>query len=229
MGRIFRNMAEAVNEIERDIMEMGILVHPHTMQNKNVKDDPAYDTLETQNYSFSILDTSDKDSCVENVRWCREEFMERIDPSTENPGEAWKLRESTWKEFLNKDGTMDYTYSERMNSFAQVELVIKELTENPDTRQALIHINFPEDCLGWRQIRIPCSVYYQFMIRRGALDIIYNMRSSDYATHFKNDIWLAATLRDYIAERVKIPTGIFSMNIGSLHIYRSYGNHKHVF
>lgn len=228
MGRIYKNMKEALNEIERDIMEMGILVHPETMQNINVKDNPDYDTLEVQNYTFTILDLSDKDECVgKDLDWCKAEFTERVDETTDNPGEAWKLRESTWAPFL-VDGKMDYTYSIRMNDYSQIYRVIKELSENPDTRQAIIHVNFPEDCKVWRKNRIPCSMYYQFMLRRGALDIIYNMRSSDFDTHFKNDIWLADELRRYIANEIGRPLGLFMMNVGSLHRYRNYTK-KHIF
>ena len=62
MTRIFENMTEALNEIERDIMEMGIQVWPRSMQNKDVRNDENFSTLEVQNYSFSILNLSDKDS-----------------------------------------------------------------------------------------------------------------------------------------------------------------------
>lgn len=228
MSRIFKNMKEAVNEIERDIMEMGILVHPDSFQNINVKGNPDYDTLEVQNYTFSILDVSDKDALVGNdLQWCLQEFQERIDAYAPNPGEAWKLRQSTWEPFL-VDGKMDYTYSERINLYAQLDRVIKELKENPDTRQAIIHINMAPDCCVWRKNRIPCSMYYHFMIRRGAVDVIYAMRSSDFDTHFKNDIWLADEMRKHIAKAIHKPIGIFHMNISSLHRYRNYTK-KHIF
>lgn len=229
MSRIYKNMKEAINEIERDIVEMGVLCHPHTMQNKNVKDNPDYDTLEVQNYTFTILDLSDKNECIENLKWCIEEFKERIDDSLIpiNPGKAWLLRKNVWEEFL-VNGKFDYTYNERINAFGQLKRVIKELKENPDTRQAIIHINRESDCHNWRQKRIPCSLHYQLMIRRGALDIIYNMRSSDFDTHFCNDIWLADELRNYISEELGIMRGLFMMNVGSLHRYRNYFK-KHVF
>ena len=231
MARIFENMTEAVNEIERDIVEMGIMVHPHTMQNKDVKDDENYDTMEVQNYSFTILSLKDKNEVVGKcLEWCYAEFNERLDNDItfKNPGTAWKLRPEVWTEFLVK-GKMDYTYSERMNYWNQIQQVIKELKYNPDSRQCLIHVNFPIDCNWWAIKRIPCSVYYQLMIRRGKLDIIYNMRSSDFATHFKNDIWLADELRNHIAKQLDIKPGLLHMNVGSLHIYKGYGDHKHVF
>lgn len=228
MSRIYENMKEAIGEIERDIMEMGVVVHPHTMQNKFVKDNEDYSTMEVQNYTFAIMDLSDKNTLIDNKEWCDSEFAERIDPTIENPGEAWKLRKEVWEEFLNEEGMFDYTYSERLNAYNQINLIIRELIENPDTRQAIIHMHYPGDVERMRQLRIPCSMYYQFMIRRGKLDIIYNMRSSDFDTHFKNDIWMADELRNYIAKRVGIEPGIFYMNVGSLHRYKNYTK-KHVF
>jgi len=228
MTRIYANCEEAINEIERDVMEMGIMVHPHTMQNKEVKDNDDYSTKEVQNYSFTILDSSDKDKIVPVLEWCKAEFDERIYQS-ENPGVAWELRKEVWEEFL-VNGKFEYTYSERINALGQVNSVITELKENPDSRQCIIHVHRVKDTQLMRQSRIPCSMYYQFMVRRGKLDIIYNMRSSDYATHFCNDIWLACELRDYIAKEVGIKPGIFHMNVGSLHIYKNYGHGgKHIF
>ena len=40
--RTFKNCTEAVNEIERDLHEMGVKVHPETMQNKKVADDKDF-------------------------------------------------------------------------------------------------------------------------------------------------------------------------------------------
>lgn len=228
MGRIFENCKEAMDEIERDIVEMGIKVHPHSMQNKNVKDDDNFSTLELQNYSFTILDGRDYNGIVPHHLWLASEFMERMDQDI-NPGEAYKLRKEIWEPFLvlNK---FDYTYSERIHAENQFDRVIEELKKNPDTRQAIIHIHEPKDVksIGGKK-RVPCSMYYQLMIRRGKLDIIYNMRSSDFGTHFQNDIALAMMLQRFIGKCIDVEAGLFSMNVGSLHIYKGYGEHKHVF
>jgi len=228
MGRIFENSREAIREIERDIMEMGIKVHPQSMQNKIVKDDDNFSTLEVQNYTFSILDTLDKNEIVgKDLDWCIAEFKERVSSNTINPGEAYKLRLKVWEQFL-VNGKFDYTYNERINLHNQLGLVIAELSENPDTRQAIIHLHKPSDAGSMRKNRVPCSMYYQLMIRRDKLDIIYNMRSSDFDTHFKNDIWLADELRRYIGNFIGVTPGIFSMNVGSLHRYKNYTK-EHVF
>ena len=235
MTRIFESTNEALNEIERDIMEMGIKVHTATMQNKVVKDDDSFSTIEVQNYSFTILDTSDKSECIDaiNYQWCVAEFLERVSGKEMNPGKSWLIRKDTWEPFLSKNGKMDYTYADRYSfDNTQFDNVVKILKGDPDSRQAILHMHFPEDVVKAvdmeNPVRIPCSMYYQFMIRRGKLDVIYNMRSSDYDTHFRNDIWLADELRNYICSRIQVEPGLFHMNVGSLHRYKNYTK-KHVF
>ena len=227
--RMFKNCVEAVNEIKREIHEMGILVHPYSMQNKIVKDDKNYSTKEVRAYSFAIIDQQDKNKIVnfQNLTWCRAEFNERISMNFKNPGKAYKLRDKIWSTFL-RAGSFDYTYNERI--CWQLDEIISELKENPDSRQCIIEVHDRnKDHSRMRKQRIPCSMYYQLLIREGRLDIIYNMRSSDYYNHFKNDIWLAIELRNYIANEVKVPRGLFFMFVGSLHMYKNYGEGEHVF
>ena len=107
----------------------------------------------------------------------------------------------------------------------QIQDNIKELREHPETRQAIIQVhNRSIDQFEMGKKRIPCSMFYQFLKRDGKLDIIYIMRSSDFATHFQNDIWLAMELQKYIASETKIPVGKFIMFVSSLHIYRKDWN-----
>ena len=197
--RIFSNVTEALNEIKRDLHEMGVKVETASMQNKDVRGNEDFVTLETQNYSFCVLDCSDKDKNVPVLGWCQEEFAERIDPNFVNPGNAWKLRPEVWTEFMRpvfdmmNDPSYDrdmrfwshipdaapgeymafeYTYNERLQW--QLAGIIKELTENPGSRQAIIMVhNREQDAARMRKFRIPCSISYQFLVRNGKLDVIY--------------------------------------------------------
>lgn len=224
MTRIYANCKQALNEIKRNLYEMGVEVWPNSMQNKVVKDDDMYMTKEIQNECFTILSTKDKDEIVErDLEWCKAEFAERISRRDMNPGEAWKIRSHVWKEFM-KDGKHDYTYANRMKD--QIDPIIEELCKNPDSRQCMIEIHTPEDInyMGGLR-RIPCSLEYLFQIRKDGngvkkLNCTYVMRSCDYYTHFKNDIWLAAELRDYIAKAVAVQPGNLTMFIASLHMYK---------
>ena len=50
MTRIYNKFDEALSEIGRDLAEMGISVHPKTWQDKDVSDNPDFETKELQNY-----------------------------------------------------------------------------------------------------------------------------------------------------------------------------------
>lgn len=232
--RIYLNCVEAITDIGRELKKCAARVHTQTMQNKVIADDDNYETRELQAFEFCIINTSDKDEMPNaTLEWLHAEFKERIDPNFENPGKAWELRKDVWSEFLvhrtgiypsvNAKGderdVFEYTYNERIQW--QIQPVINELRLHPDSRQAIIEVhNRKIDTERMGKQRIPCSMFYQFMVRDGKLDVIYVMRSSDFATHFQNDIWLADELRRYIASQLNLPIGKFIMFVSSLHIYK---------
>lgn len=217
--RIYLNCQEAITDIGRELKKCATTVHTQTMQNKNIADDPDYNTKEIQAFEFCIIETTDKDSMPNvTLEWAKQEFAERISPDYVNPGEAWKLRPDVWPEFM-VDGKFEYTYNERIQW--QLEPIIAELKKHPDTRQAIIEVHDRAvDTERMGKIRVPCSMFYHLMIRNGKLDVIYVMRSTDFATHFQNDIWLADELRKHIAEQINVPVGKFFMFASSLHIYK---------
>lgn len=229
--RIFENFKAAITEIARELRKCSSEVHTDTYQNKDISEDPMMTTKELQAFSFAVIDTSDSAEMPGVTKeWCEAEFFERVSRQPWNPGNAYKYRKEVWDQFLVGDPSevddkiFDYTYAERM--YWQIDPVIKELCEHPATRQAIIEIHdrmIDQDGMGGVK-RIPCSMFYQFMIRDGKLDVIYVMRSTDFATHFQNDIWLANKLKEYIATEVGIEPGKFIMFASSLHIYKKDWN-----
>jgi thymidylate synthase len=157
MTRIYANCKEAIGEIKRNLYEMGIRVWPNSYQNKIIGDNENFSTKELQSENFSIVDTYDKDDIVgTDLEWCKAEFKERVSREENNPGNAWKLRFGVWKPFLNTEGKMDYSYSDRMKS--QLDRIIDELKNNPETRQAIIELHNNDkdlDSIGGKK-RIPC-------------------------------------------------------------------------
>ena len=218
--RIFSNFGDALDEIRRDLAEMGIEIHPQTMQDKYVADNPDYITKELQNYIYTVVDPLASMSKLHPSQpWAIEEFKERISRRRENPGFAHNFREEVWEEFLH-DGKFAYTYGERIGD--QVERIIQEIKVHPDSRQLFLSIWNPEidnDRMGSDK-RVPCSLGYLFQIRGGKLNVTYFMRSCDYATHMQNDMYLAVRLADYIADQTDYEVGNFTHFIGSLHIYQ---------
>ena len=216
--RMYLSCNEAVVDIARELKKCSSEVHTQTYQNKVIELDPRFATKELQAFEFCIINTDDKDQMPNvTVEWAKKEFQERTSLRKINPGQAYKLRREVWDEFLVK-GKFDYTYNERIAY--QLQYVVTELEKHPETRQAIIEIHYPNDARAMGRKRIPCSMFYQFMKRDGALDIIYVMRSSDFSTHFQNDVWLADEMRRHIAKLVGLPIGKFIMFVSSLHIYK---------
>jgi hypothetical protein len=222
--RIYKNCKEAMSEIKREVAEMGTEVRLKTYQDKNIEGNPDYYTKELLCYSYMIHEPKDKDSLLEGktadeLLWSKAEFQERIGKEKLNPGLAWPFRKWIWLPFIQKDGKFSYTYSERIGD--QVDKVISMLKDNPNSRNAIISIwdrQIDQDRIGGKQ-RVPCSMFFQLLIRNGKLNMIYNIRSNDVMTHWCFDIWMAISLQEYIAEKLGLEIGNFYQTIGSLHAY----------
>lgn len=248
--RIYSEPFQAVREVERDLWEIGIDVHPQTMQDQYVADNPDFMTKELQGYAFKIMDwvwhpqteanvvkyvlKRDDQSVIDYIDF---EFQDRVSGVPQNPGHSWVKRMDLWKQFLH-NGKFHYTYSERIAP--QLHRIVHELTEKPDTRQAIINIHSNICPHDWSRSgaqvndvsrsadlenmggagRVPCSMYYQLMRRSNKLDLIYTMRSCDYLTHFPVDLMLALRLQNWVAKRLDIGPGAFTYFAGSLHCYR---------
>ena len=222
--------AEAYEEVKRDLAEMGILVKPKSMQDKIIEGNPEYETMELQNYCYTILDAKSEDvkNCIKN--WADAEFEERIfNPYNDvfgftqfvNPGKAWELRKDVWTEYMH-DGKMAYTYNERFWNNDQLRKIIDRLKEDHDSRQLWLSVWDPcmdPDNLGGIS-RVPCSLGYNFQYRDGKLNIHYVMRSCDFNTHFPNDVYLGIKLLEYVAKETGLEVGNFTHTMFSLHVYR---------
>lgn len=220
--RIYTNWDECYNEVLRDLAEMGIVVRPKTMQDKNVEGNPDYETKELQNYSYTLLDPKSQTITGVVQPWADAEFKERIDfvHYPINPGEAWKLRKDVWSEYIH-DGKLAYTYNEMLWNNNQLGKVMDRMLKDPDSRQLWVSLwnpNKDPDLLGGVS-RVPCSLGYGFQVREGKLNMHYVMRSCDFATHFCNDVYLAIKLLEWVSNMTEFPVGNFTHTMFSVHIY----------
>lgn len=234
--RIYTNAQEMVEEVKRDLAEMGIVVRPATMQDKYVKGNPDYETKELQNYSYCLLNAKSQDIPGVTQPWADAEFEERVTdpwerdwegkrilfqaPEFINPGEAWKLREEVWSEYMH-DGKLAYTYNELLWNNDQLTKIMNRLKEDPDSRQLWISLWNPDkdpDLLGGVS-RVPCSLGYGLQVRDGKLNLHYVMRSCDFVTHFRNDVYLAIKFLEWVAEKTGYPVGDFTHTMFSCHVY----------
>ena len=217
--RIYKDFREANNEIKRDLKEMGIRVVTQTMQDK--KSEEGFETLEIQNYIYTVLEPKlcDLDP---TQPWADLEFMERVSSCPINPGTAWEHRREVWEQFLMKDidrkPYFSYTYSERM--YFQLRRIVNELKKHPESRQLFLSIWNPHIDTGkLGEERVPCSLGYYFQKRNGKLNMTYLQRSADFITHWQNDQYLAVKLLLWVANKAGVPVGTFTHWLGSLHVY----------
>lgn len=227
--RIYSNSFELMSELGRELNSYGQIVRPKTYQNKVIEGNEDFATKELICQQYCLTSLGDPVWLFvfsHSKEWADEEFKERINTSEViNPGKAWELRKDLWEQFL-VDGKFDYTYNERM---AILPYTIQLLRLDSDTRKAVLPIfngNGEDDTLYYHgNKRIPCSMYYDFLIRQNGkgekvLHICYHQRSSDFAQHFGNDIYLVWRLMEYVAQEVGVKPGYLYHTIDSLHIYK---------
>ena len=227
--RIYSNSFELMSEMGRELNSYGQIVKPKTYQNKVIEGNEDFITKELICQQYCLTSLGDPVWLFvfsHSKEWADAEFKERIDTSDIiNPGKAWELRKDLWEQFL-VNGKFDYTYNERM---VILPYTIQLLKSDSDTRKAVLPIfngNGEDDTLYYHgNKRIPCSMYYDFLIRQNGkgekvLHICYHQRSSDFAQHFGNDIYLAWRLMEYVAQEVGVKPGYLYHTIDSLHIYK---------
>ena len=234
--RIFSEFGEMMDEVERELFEMGINNQPQTMQDLQVGNDSSYLTKELPGYSYALSGRALKDTSIVELlgkvsdeeraniqRYIFAEIQDRLSIEHQNPGRSWMFREHVWKKFLH-EGKFSYTYNERMKS--QLGRIVDELKRNPGTRQAVITLyDKHKDLKNLGGVaRIPCSMHYQFLLREynqiKRLYLFYTMRSCDYYTHFPIDVALAVLMLRAVADEVDAIPYVFTHFIGSLHAYK---------
>lgn len=183
-----------------------------------------------------------------NLPWAEDHFLERVsgEPLNPAPSEQWwpfarqgnaehkkdevfshTYPERFWPGFANAGGTMHD--SERVAAVPHVGLrfqygdlftLVGVLRINPNSRQAYIPIWFPEDLTAAiRGERVPCSMGYHFIRNEGALDCVYTMRSCDIVRFYRDDIYMAGRLLQWVAEKVDQAPGRLVVHIDNLHCF----------
>ncbi|MGL4567321.1 MAG: hypothetical protein ACRCU6_02190 [Fusobacteriaceae bacterium] len=199
--------------------------------------------------------------CSPDLPWADDHFDERVFGVPTNPGATFK-QWPFYKEDSYRKGIFSHTYQERFwpkfagkdldglnplklifkNSFrpnkgirfeyGDLNDLINHLSENPGSRQAYLPIWFPEDTGVIHKGRVPCSLGYLFSYRDGFLHLSYDLRSCDYIRHFRNDLYMAYRLVNYVLFKLrqikgspidwnKVELGILSFHITSFHIFES--------
>lgn len=228
--QLFENPVDIIKATRVNLISNGTWYQTETTNNKNVVNNPGYQTVELTGYGYTLTGWYDKElrdmlryigADRVKIGWAYEELNERLNLTiiNKNPGSAWKLRRDAFEPFL-RDGLFNYTPAERWQ--AQLPYIIHELKNRPSTRQAVMTVyDTCRDRQNWGgRDRVPGSLAYQFVIRNNKLHLIYTQRSCDFITFFPYDIFFATGLLKHVSKQVNVASGNFTHFIGSLHAYK---------
>lgn len=192
----------------------------------DVSDSQAHDTYELMNTTL-WLDIPENQHELENMiepdmPWSEGHFQERVAGKPVNPGD-WHHR---WPYHGNSEALhqrddqkrYDHNYMERFwpklagnasqphqgirFSYGDLADVVAQLQREPLTRQAFLPIFHPEDTGATAGQRVPCTLGYHFIIRENKLHMVYYLRSCEIYRHFKNDVYMAMRLGQWVRNQV---------------------------
>lgn len=103
----------------------------------------------------------------------------------------------------------------------QWDFVKDELTRDPDSRRAIIHLRTPDDSVD-AKLDVPCTLSLQFFIRDAQLHMIVNMRSSDLIFGIAYDIPAFTFFQEMLALELGVGLGTYTHCSNSLHIYERH-------
>lgn len=206
--RIFQTFPEMLSEVQRDLAELGTVVQRSGWQGKSAADAGRDRVKELRNYSFTVKNPSisSKYQMPKVTQpWADSEFYERIRNKSVNHGLAYKHRPEVWEELM-EGGQFSYTYGERLNGRMgypnPLQDLIHSIALDPTTRRAFLPVYQPGDTKLGQNHRVPCTLGYHFEPVGNKLHMTYMMRSSDFTTHFQNDLYLAVRLLDHVVQAV---------------------------
>lgn len=231
---------------------------PHQMDT----DDPMWaNSIELTNvvfgYDIPLVATTLAIDVRPNLPWAEDHFQERVSGRPVNPppsSEYWPFTVRGHEDHL-EGGKFSHTYPERfwpkhagfnMSNRLGIRYTIGDLDDllevfarNPLTRQAYLPVWFPEDLTAARLgKRVPCTLGYHFLMREGKLNCTYFIRSCDLVRFFRDDVYMACRLVQWVCGQVEaklyeqlmevepdamssesIKPGTLTMHITSLHCF----------
>lgn len=178
-----------------------------------------------------------------NLPWAENHFDERVGGRALNPppSEEYWPHAQQGNSAHKKGKLFSHTYPERFwpkraghqgqelkhermgirFAYGDLEDLVNVLKKNPKTRQAYLPVWFPEDLDAARRgERVPCTLGYHFLYTPDrVLDVTYHMRSCDLFRFFRDDVYMAGRLLQWVSSRVGLSSGKLRMHIASLHAF----------
>lgn len=125
-----------------------------------------------------------------------------------------------FKRFMEPDGYFWGAYGDRVG--AQVRYAVRKLTNDPQTRQAVVTLwDSDMDNMPMKK-DYPCTVGFNFTLRNGNLDMNVLMRSNDVWLGLPYDMFQFTQLQCTVARALGAGVGAYTHTAWSLHIYEEH-------
>lgn len=112
-------------------------------------------------------------------------------------------------------------------TWSQLDFVAQELSSNPTSRRAVVYVGRDDDLSNVNSHDIgqamagemPCTMTWQFHLRRDNLFMTANMRSWDLVWGLSYDVPSFVSVQLALADHLGVKVGTYLHNAGSAHIY----------
>ena len=129
----------------------------------------------------------------------------------------------TWLKCMDEYGEVNSNYGYQWNKGKQIDYVIKELSNNKNSRRASISIYDAKDRDNFKN-DTPCTYAINFTIFNNELNMSVLMRSNDLWYGFCNDQYCFSKLQELISNKLKIKIGTYYHFTNNLHLYNNFLN-----
>lgn len=179
-------------------------------------------TREIRNASFTLLNIEENVASIRTGLSMAYMLGELVWYFTGRKDVAFISKFSSFWSKLSDDGVnSNSAYGDivfNRHGYNQLEQAIKILTDDNDSRRAVINFNVPN--VNRQTTRDdPCTIALEFAIREGKLDCTCVMRSNDIWLGTPYDVVFFTALQKYIADRLGVTYGIYTHFAISLHVY----------
>lgn len=143
------------------------------------------------------------------------------DPSALVIGKKAKI----WLQIMDENGNVNSNYGYQWKRGDQLNYVIRELKDNPESRRASISIYDGKEHHIYAK-DTPCTQYINFYIYEDKLHMNVHMRSNDLVYGFCNDQYCFSKLQEMVAKELDLKIGKYFHFANNLHIYPMHFNMK---
>jgi len=176
------------------------------------------------NIGFTIENPDDNAISAPERQW-KAEYAEAEwqwylsgDRSVAKLGEIYGKVPEIWKRMADYKGNVNSNYGWQWQRNGQLDKVIDQLQNNPDTRQAAISIYDGKEIQDYSH-DTPCTYAVQFTVLNNKLNMSVVMRSNDLWYGFCNDQYQFSSLQMLVAKETGYELGTYYHFAHNLHLY----------